>query len=114
MFEIKRGDLEPVSGWLEDVDGRPLPLAQATGLLFSMRPSGVATALVGLAVATITDASTAAAQYRWQAGQTDPVDQATTAVAFYEGEFKVLWKDGGTRRVPNRGFIPIALTPRVA
>jgi hypothetical protein len=118
-FVIKRGDLDPpLEGRLVDRDGeiinRPSGgLAYASALYFFMRPSGLATAVISTAVASIVNASDCQVAYVWAAGQTDASSFPLGTRAYYQGELSVLWKSGRPQRVPHEGFIPITIEPKI-
>lgn len=118
-FEIKRGDLDPpLEGRMVDRDGEIVNVASgglllASAVYFFMRPSGLATAVIATAQASIVVASDCQVAYPWSAGQTDASGMLLGTSAFYEGEFSVLWKSGRPQRVPHEGFIPIVINPKI-
>lgn len=71
MFEIFEGQLLPGLADAVTVGGKSFDLSTASEVTFSMRRPWESTLTVDHQVATVTDASTGAVQYVWQAGDTD-------------------------------------------
>lgn len=107
IFQIKAGDVLPMlEGYALERTGEPLAtptgLALATGVHFHLRPSGVATALLGDAGAagTIINGPSCHMGFALATG---------LAAGRYQGEFEILWKSGQSQRVPVDGQIPVVV-----
>ena len=117
-FEIKRGDLTPITGRIVESDGELVNAASggllyASAVYFFMRPSGLATAVISTALASIVVASDNQVAYAWTPGQTDASGMTLGTSAFYEAELSVLWKSGVPQRVPHEGFFSVVINPKI-
>lgn len=99
-YVTKVGDKEPaIEAVLEDANGDPKDLSNASGVSFHMKEPRSGTAKIDKA-ATITDAPNGVVQYSWDA---EDVDEAGE----FEAEFEVTWSDGDTETFPKDGFLDL-------
>lgn len=103
-FTIKRDDTRPVYvvPLVSDFGGAndPIPLGDATEVLFIMRAAGETGAPKVNAEADITDAPNGEVTYTWATGDTDEAGE-------FEVEFQITWSDGGVQTVPNDSYFTV-------
>ncbi len=106
-FVIKQGDTAySLKRELVDENGLAIDLTGAT-VTFAMMSAKTKVVKVPRSTASIVGAPTlGVAQYDWQTGDTN------TAGDFL-GDFKVTLAGGVIKTIPNRGYVPISVTPMI-
>lgn len=105
-FIIKQGDTSPsIAYTLYRPDGETVePLAGCT-VKFVMATEETLGSPKTKADAVVVDATAGEVRYDWVASDTDTHGE-------FVGEWEVTRADGSIETFPNRGFVPIAITPQ--
>lgn len=103
-FSIKQNDLLPIlEAILQDVNGTPVDLSTASGVVFHLREEGDATLKITSGAVTI-DATptTGKVTYEWVNGDTD-------VNGLFLGEFEVTWPGPKKQTFPSVGYVSVAI-----
>jgi hypothetical protein len=98
MFSIKRGDSLPIMpATLQDEKKVPIDLTNAVSVTMRWRLKELVNAKKYAGVCVIADAPLGKVEYRWALGD-------TKFAGIYIAEFHIVFDDGSTLTVPNKGY----------